>query len=142
MACPPWQAMPSPLIASDSTVYPRGRSLLRTLVVIIAAIALFTISPQPSAQAVNLVNGAKLFVANCSACHVGGNNVIIASKTLKKEALAKYNINSLDAIRYQIAHGKNAMPAFKSRLNETQIEDIASYVLSQAEKGWTSTPTP
>jgi len=28
------------------------------------------------------------------------------------------------------------MPAFLGRLDEQQIEDVASYVLAQAEKGW------
>uniref|UniRef100_A0A832M277 Cytochrome c6 n=1 Tax=Oscillatoriales cyanobacterium SpSt-402 TaxID=2282168 RepID=A0A832M277_9CYAN len=89
-----------------------------------------------SANAADLNNGAKIFNANCSACHVGGNNVIISSKTLKKEALEKYGMDSLEAIKSQVTNGKNAMPAFKSRLNPMQIEDVAAFVLSQAEKGW------
>jgi cytochrome c6 len=28
------------------------------------------------------------------------------------------------------------MPAFKGRLTDQQIEDVATYVLSQADKGW------
>ncbi|MFM7448943.1 MAG: cytochrome c6 PetJ [Leptolyngbyaceae cyanobacterium] len=89
-----------------------------------------------SAQAVNLTNGAKIFNANCSACHIGGSNVIIASKTLKKEALEKYQINSLEAIKTQVTKGRNAMPAFSGRLNEAQIEDVAAFVLEQAQRGW------
>jgi cytochrome c6 len=89
-----------------------------------------------AAEAANLVNGAKIFNANCSACHVGGTNVIIANKTLKKEALEKYGMNSLEAIKTQVRKGRNAMPAFGGRLNETQIEDVATYVLEQSRKGW------
>ncbi|MBF2028869.1 MAG: c-type cytochrome [Oscillatoriales cyanobacterium C42_A2020_001] len=89
-----------------------------------------------SAYAADVTNGAKIFNANCSACHVGGNNVIISGKTLKKEALAKYGMDSLEAIKTQVTNGKNAMPAFRSRLNQMQIEDVAAFVLSQAEKGW------
>jgi cytochrome c6 len=100
------------------------------------AIALFTLLPSHSIQAADMVDGAKIFTANCSACHLGGNNVIIASKTLKKEALEKYAMNSLEAIKTQVTYGKNAMPSFRSRLNEAQIEDVAAYVLSQSEKGW------
>ncbi|PZV15346.1 MAG: cytochrome C6 [Leptolyngbya sp.] len=88
------------------------------------------------ASAVNLANGAKLFNANCSACHMGGNNVIISSKTLKTEALEKYGMASLDAIRTQVTNGKNAMPSFRSRLNDEQIDDIANYVISQSQQGW------
>jgi cytochrome c6 len=94
-----------------------------------------TSSPFP-ALAANLANGAKLFNANCSACHMGGNNVIISSKTLKKEALDKYGMASLDAITTQVTNGKNAMPSFRSRLNNGQIEDIANYVITQSQKGW------
>jgi cytochrome c6 len=33
--------------------------------------------------------------------------------------------------------GKNAMPAFASKkLSPDQIENVASYVLSQADAGW------
>ena len=36
----------------------------------------------------------------------------------------------------QVTNGKNAMPAFSGRLTEADIEDVATYVLDQAEKGW------
>lgn len=99
------------------------------------AIALFmTISP---AWAESL-NGEQLFNANCSACHIGGNNVIISHKTLRKEALEKYEMKSLEAIRHQVINGKNAMPAFGGRLSEDEIEAIATYVLGQAETGWST----
>ena len=100
------------------------------------AIALFVMLHPAIADAANLGNGAKVFSANCSACHVGGNNIIITSKTLKKEALQKYGMDSLEAIKTQVLNGKNAMPAFKSRLSTLQIEDVAAFVLSQSEKGW------
>ncbi len=45
-------------------------------------------------------------------------------------------MNSLAAIVTQVQNGKNAMPAFKSRLNDKQIEDVATYVLEQADKDW------
>jgi len=38
-------------------------------------------------------------------------------------------MNSLEAIVYQVTNGKNVMPAFKGRLNNQQIEDVANYVL-------------
>jgi cytochrome c6 len=100
------------------------------------AIALALLVAVHPVEAADLSNGAKLFNANCTACHLGGNNVIIASKTLKKGALEKYGMNSLEAIKTQVTKGKNAMPAFASRLTEAQIEDIANYVLAQSDKGW------
>lgn len=81
-------------------------------------------------------NGEALFNANCSACHVGGNNVIIAQKTLKQDALEKYAMNSLEAIQTQVVNGKNAMPSFKDRLTDEEVAAIATYVLQQAESGW------
>jgi cytochrome c6 len=87
------------------------------------------------ALAADATDGAKIFSANCAACHAGGRNVIMSDKTLKQEALEKYNMNSIDAIANQVTNGKNAMPAFKGRLSQAQIEDVASYVLAQSEKG-------
>ncbi|AFZ35142.1 Cytochrome c6 [Stanieria cyanosphaera PCC 7437] len=81
-------------------------------------------------------NGAKIFNANCAACHSGGNNLVNATKTLKKDALEKYGMYSAEAVIAQVTNGKNAMPSFKGRLNDQQIEDVAAYVISQADKGW------
>jgi len=81
-------------------------------------------------------NGAQVFQANCAVCHANGANRIMANKTLKKDALERYDMDSKEAIVTQIQNGKSAMPAFLGRLNETQIEAVAEYVLSQAEKGW------
>lgn len=108
----------------------------KLLSVLCVAIVLLILPMALPARAADIANGAKVFNANCSACHLGGNNVIIASKTLKKEALEKYSMNSLDAIMTQVTKGKNAMPSFRSRLNPTQIEDVATYVLNQSEQGW------
>ena len=45
-------------------------------------------------------------------------------------------MNSAEAIISQVTNGKNAMPAFKGRLTSAQIEDVAAYVLGEAEKDW------
>ena len=45
-------------------------------------------------------------------------------------------MNSVRAITYQVTNGKNAMPAFGGRLSDNDIEDVASFVLSQSEKDW------
>ena len=86
--------------------------------------------------AADIENGEKIFTANCSACHAGGNNVIMPEKTLKKDALETYGMKSVDAITYQVTNGKNAMPAFGGRLDDGEIEDVANYVLAQSQKGW------
>lgn len=91
---------------------------------------------QTVAMAVPNPEGAKLFSQNCAACHAGGGNLVNGMKTLKKEALEKYDMYSKEAIVYQVTNGKNAMPAFGNRLSTSQIEHLAEYVLAQADKGW------
>lgn len=108
----------------------------KVLSAVLLTIATLIVALARPAWAADLVNGAKIFSANCSACHLGGGNVIMANKTLKKEALEKYNMRSMEAIVNQVTNGKNAMPAFKGRLNKNQIEDVASYVLERSESGW------
>ncbi len=91
---------------------------------------------EPVVMAASLEVGAKLFKQNCAACHAGGGNLVNAQKTLKKEALEKYDMYSKEAIVYQVVNGKNAMPAFGKRLSSGQIEQLAEYVLAEADKGW------
>ena len=80
--------------------------------------------------------GERVFTANCAACHIGGNNIIIAEKNLSKDALAKYEMNSIAAIKTQVTLGKNAMPAFGDNLNSAEIEAVARYVLTQSQQDW------
>lgn len=107
--------------------------LLFSILVTIVLMAGFLVSP---ALAEDLANGAKVFSANCAACHMGGNNLVNAAKTLKKSDLEKYEMASLEAIKTQVTQGKAAMPAFSGRLSSQQIEDVAAYVLDQADAGW------
>lgn len=88
----------------------------------------------PVALAADIENGALVFAGNCAACHAGGNNVIQNEKTLRKEALDQYLEGGLKetSIIYQVTNGKNAMPAFGGRLDDDEIEDVASYVFDQA----------
>jgi cytochrome c6 len=110
--------------------------LKKLISIFTVAIALLTIAFTSPVSAAEVANGAKIFSANCAACHAGGNNVIMANKNLKKEALAEYGMNTVAAITTQVTKGKNAMPAFGGRLSAAQIEDVATYVLAQSEKGW------
>ncbi len=65
---------------------------------------------KPVAMAASHEEAAKLFKQNCAACHAGGGNLVNAQKTLKKDALEKYDMYSKEAIVYQVVNGKNAMP--------------------------------
>ncbi|MGH8002144.1 MAG: cytochrome c6 PetJ [Brasilonema sp.] len=108
----------------------------KLLLVILLIFTFTTLTFTRPAFAGDAANGAKIFSANCAACHAGGKNVVNAAKTLQKGDLEKNAMNSLDAIKTQVTKGKNAMPAFGGKLSEGQIEDVATYVLGQSEKGW------
>ncbi len=110
------------------------RTLLATVLMMIASLTFMV--ARPAWADADLVTGAKVFSANCASCHIGGKNVVNAPKTLKKEALAKYAMNSSEAIVTQVTNGKGAMPKFKGRLTDDQIQSVAAYVLDQSEKGW------
>ncbi len=88
----------------------------------------------------NETEGSEIFATNCAVCHKAGKNVIVAHKTLKKEALTKYlkgfDQNAKAAVIHQVTIGKNAMPAFKGYLTQAEIETVAAYVVQQAETGW------
>jgi len=84
----------------------------------------------------DLNSGKKLFFANCNVCHIYGKNLIIPEKNLKKETLEINGMNNFDAIVYQIVNGKNGMPAFGGRLQENEIEQIATYVLQQSKESF------
>jgi cytochrome c6 len=90
----------------------------------------------PSPAAAPTDPGQQVFSNTCSACHIGGTNVIVPKKTLTQEALEKYAMDSVDAIKQQVTQGKNAMPAFADRLTPDQIDAVAGYVLEQADAGW------
>lgn len=115
--------------------------LLRILLLILMlAIALFKLTFISPALAAETSNWAKIFEANCASCHIGGGNILISQKTLKKEALSKYlenyNSDSIEAIIHQVQNGKNAMPAFKAKLTAEEILEVAAYVFQNAEEGW------
>lgn len=102
----------------------------------LALVALVFLMGVMPVHAADLADGAKLFRANCAGCHLKGGNVLNGAKTLKLAALEQYSMNSLEAITTQITNGKAQMPAFGSKLSPEQIDNVAHYVLDQAEKGW------
>ncbi|MBF1988435.1 cytochrome c6 PetJ [Fischerella thermalis] len=97
---------------------------------------LLTISFNQPALAADTTNGAKIFDVHCAGCHLNGSNIVRRGKNLKLKALKKYSMDSTEAIASIVANGKNNMSAYKDRLSEQEIQDVAAYVLQQAEKGW------
>ena len=104
--------------------------------VLLLSVTIFTFSFSSPALAADAAKGAAVFSANCASCHAGGRNLVNAAKTLKKGALEKYGMYSAEAIIAQVTKGKGAMPAFGKRLKAEQIENVAAYVLEQADNGW------
>jgi len=95
------------------------------------------LSGEPKMSQFQSKTGKEIFQANCSVCHIGGTNIIIPEKNLKKNSLEANGMNSLNAISYQIINGKNGMPAFGGRLQENEIEILSSYVLKQSLTNFT-----
>jgi cytochrome c6 len=116
-----------------------GGIVSKLLSMIVLAIALLTIHIHPAlaeASSDVLTQGAKVFSANCAACHMGGSNVVAANKNLKADTLKQFGMDSEAAIIAQVTNGKSAMPPFKGRLKEDQIQAVAAYVLAQSAQGW------
>lgn len=112
-------------------------SLLKKLIISLFLIFVLLVSSlNYSALAVETSNATEIFTANCAGCHINGGNIVRRGKNLKQKALKKYHMDSIDAIANIVENGKNAMPAYRDRLSNQQILDVAAYVLEQAEKGW------
>ncbi|MCL2923478.1 MAG: c-type cytochrome [Trichodesmium sp. MAG_R04] len=107
----------------------------KLLSIVVLAIIFVVVALQPSALAADVAHGGKIFKANCNACHVGGNNRVNPRKTLAKTDLEKYGMFNEEKIITQVTKGKAPMPSF-GRLGKKSIEDVAAYVLEQAERGW------
>lgn len=109
------------------------KKLIQTIIVILIV---FNLNFIPTAIAADTTNGAKVFSVQCAGCHINGSNIVRRGKNLKLKALKKYGMDSIEAISSLVANGKNNMPAYQDRLSEQAIQDVATYVLEQAEKGW------
>jgi cytochrome c6 len=103
------------------------------MIAIVSAIVLCVNQP---AYAADAAAGKQVFSANCAACHAGGRNAVNPQKTLKKADLEQYAMYDAAAIITQVTNGKGAMPAFATKLDGTQIENVAAYVLAQADNAW------
>jgi cytochrome c6 len=105
------------------------------LVGLLINLAALLVAPHGAWAEPDLADGAKLFGVNCASCHAGGINRVVAAKNLSLAALQKYGKDSVPAITTQIRKGKGAMPAFK-KLSDQQVENLANYVLAQAQVNW------
>jgi cytochrome c6 len=110
---------------------------VKKLVTLVLATFLLLISTFTfPAIAADTVNGEQIFSAQCAGCHINGGNIVRRGKNLKQQALKKYGMDSIEAVISIVTNGKNNMSAYKDRLSEQQIQDVAAYVIEQAQKGW------
>jgi len=109
------------------------RKIMQLLCLIVLLSTTIFTSP---ASAADTANGAQVFSVHCAGCHINGGNIIRRGKNLKKQALKKYGMDSIEAITSIVTNGKSNMSAYKDRLTEQQIQDVSVYVLEQAEKNW------
>ena len=110
--------------------------LHKIIKLILVTCLIFTSAIAQPAIAADIANGAKIFDIHCAGCHENGGNIVRRGKTLKRKALKKYGMDSLEAITSIVTNGKSNMSAYKDRLTTEQIQDVSAYVLEQAEKDW------
>jgi cytochrome c6 len=116
-------------------------NILRILrLILLLAIAILQLTLIDPAQAMETSNGRTIFKNNCASCHIGGGNILVEQKTLKKAALIQYlnnfTLDPIAAIVEQVKNGKNAMPAFKEKLSNEDIWEVSAYIFREAERGW------
>ncbi|BAZ85818.1 cytochrome c6 PetJ [Dolichospermum compactum] len=108
----------------------------KVIILILCTFFLWSINFTLPANALETKNGAEIFSFHCAGCHINGENIIRRGKNLKKNALKRYKMDSLEAITAIVTNGKNNMSAYKDRLTPEEIKKVATYVLEQAEKDW------
>lgn len=109
---------------------------MKNHLIILLILILLNVNFISPALAADTVNGTQIFSVHCAGCHINGSNIIRRGKNLKMKALKKNNMDSIEAIASIVTNGKNNMSAYKDRLTEQQIQDVAAYVIEQAEKDW------
>jgi len=111
-------------------------SFSNLVIVLIATITFWIINFPPEAQAVNIVEGDRLFEIHCAGCHLNGGNIIRRGKNLKLKALERNKMDSLEAIVQIVTEGKANMSSYRDRLLPEEIQTVAAYVLTQAKQEW------
>mgnify|MGYP001342981574 CR=1 FL=1 len=108
------------------------------VILFVVAITLAPIS-QYQISAVNAegLSGEKLFMDNCSGCHVNGGNIIRRGKNLKMPALQRNGIDNPEAIARIAREGVGSMDGYKKFLGEEGDVIVANWIWLQAQKAWT-----
>lgn len=94
------------------------------------------LAAEPTGLVTPSTTSAALFEVHCAGCHPHGGNIIRRGKTLKARALEHYGYKGTPEIAALIRQGKGNMSAYADRLSSREIDQLADYVLSQAQQGW------
>ena len=124
---------------SASSVAPESAGSWSPIAIGAALGLLAAVATARPALAADLENGEAVFQGNCTACHAGGNNSIVAEKKLKKDALVTYGKYDVGAIITQVTNGNGSMPAFGDKLGPDDIEDSAwhmAFLMKYPEMAW------
>ncbi|MEB3199049.1 MAG: c-type cytochrome [Synechococcaceae cyanobacterium] len=107
--------------------------LLQRLATAALLAALLVLGVQP----VLADSGAQLFENHCAGCHAGGGNIIRRGKTLRLEALRRYDLASPQAIAAVAAAGRGQMSGYREQLGgDAGVQAVADWVWQQAQSGW------
>lgn len=99
-------------------------------------------------NAVAGTDAAATFENTCAGCHAGGGNIVKRDATLALSDLQKYGLDGPDALYSIIYNGNGSMPGygaecapkgkctFGKRLSDSEISELATYVLDKAKSGW------
>mmetsp|Transcript_1427 Transcript_1427/g.3893 ORF Transcript_1427/g.3893 Transcript_1427/m.3893 type:complete len:175 (-) Transcript_1427:46-570(-) len=124
---------------SAPTARPSGSNFPWNLVAMASAFGLsaaVALSPARALNPPDVENGAAIFEGVCVACHLGGNNLVVEEKKLTKEALTRFKAFDPVKIKVIAAGGQGAMPPFGDALSAQDLEDVAGYIMKQANAGW------
>ncbi len=81
-------------------------------------------------------SGEHLFKKHCAACHVNGGNIIRRGKTLKLAALKRNGLDDPEAIARVARNGIGIMSGYEKDLGDSGAQEVANYVLKEAQKAW------
>jgi cytochrome c6 len=110
--------------------------LKKLIPLLFVALIVLNLNFTPTVLAVDIANGEKIFSVQCAGCHINGSNIVRRGKNLNLKALKRYKMDSVEAISNLVTNGKGNMSAYKDRLTAQEIQDVSTYVLEQANKGW------
>jgi cytochrome c6 len=126
----PWFA----LVAGAVTVVLAG-------IVLVISILVFLESREPTATDLDVprgdgFRGARVFVrADCGSCHTLASVGAGGTRGPNLDRHFGSHPHSFSFLVAQISNGGNGMPAFRNRLSEQEIQDVATFLLNVAGRG-------